>query len=96
MAESRLRTLAGAEQMPRRFRQADLVVMQQLRPDHVHGGDDAPLIHAHLYPVLAAEALGTADIAVLAHINHGLLIGINPEAPKVQKMVVHGFAFALA
>lgn len=82
--------------MPRRFRQAGLVVMQQFRPDHVHSGDYAPLIHAHLYPVLAAEAFGTADIAVLAHINHGLLIGIDPESPEVQKMVVHGFVFALA
>jgi hypothetical protein len=76
--------------VPRGFRQAGFVVVQQLRFHHVHGRDDVPLIHAHLYPVLAAEALGTTDIAVIAHINHGLLIGINPEAPEVQKMVVHG------
>ena len=90
MAEVRLLTLHGAQQQPGRLGEARLVVVEKIGAHHVYGGDDVALAATDLYAVLAAESLGAADVAIVAHVHDRLLIGINAQATEIEEVVVHG------
>ena len=89
VAELRVLAVGGAEQVPGGLGKAGFVVVQHVGGDHVHGGDDVPVPHRDLHAVLAAEALGAADVAVRAHVDHGLLVGVDAGASEDEEIVVH-------
>src|ERR1700693_6176357 len=56
--------------------------------DGVQGGDDRPFPAGDLNPRLGLKTFGTADMAVVAHINDRLLIGVYPEPPEAHPVSV--------
>ena len=69
----------GAQGLPCTDRHAGLAGSQQVGVHDVERRDDAPLTQGHFQARLGFEALGTADMAVAAHVDHVLLMRVDAE-----------------
>ena len=81
--------LGSPEGLPGAGRQAGLARCQQVGVDHVEGRDDALPTQAHFQSCLGFEALGTADMAVAAHVDHMLLQRVDAQQTQMQTGGVH-------
>ena len=64
------------------FGQAGFALFQNIRSHHIQRGDQVFAVQRHLHPRLDFKPFGAANMAIFAHINHGLFIGIDAEAAQ--------------
>jgi hypothetical protein len=76
--------LGGAHQVPGRLRQRDLVAAQPVSAHLVQDREQMAPVGDHLHLRLRLEALGPTDIAIAAHVHHGLLVGVDTGAAGPQ------------
>lgn len=74
----------GAECVPGGFRQAGVVLPEQIGMHHVERCEQALSIHSNVHAGSGCETFRLADMAVRAHVDDVLAVGVDPEPLEME------------
>ncbi|EKF73230.1 hypothetical protein A11A3_14807 [Alcanivorax hongdengensis A-11-3] len=74
----------GGKGVPSGFRQPEFIRCKPVSMYDVETSQNASLANVDLYPALGIESFRVADVAIIAHIDHQLLMAIDTQSARFQ------------